>query len=408
MTSGPTDPVRRLARLRRAARGPAALSDQELLKGLARALRLWAGPGGYAARAARELARLEGASEVMLRCGLNRTVRAHSRAALARWLASARREAGVAPGFPAAGPRAVVQILAGNVAGLALPAALEALLARSAVLLKPAAGDPVTPALLAESLRRAAPVLGAAVEVASWTGGDRAVEAPVFAAADFVIASGGEKAMDDLAPRLGRASLLHGPRFSVGVVGPGWTRAGEGWFGAVAREVALWDQKGCLSPRILFVSGDRTRFARALAGAMARRERSWPARPRTPSEASEVHAWRAGFELRARRDLFAPSGTAWTVGVDDRPSLEAGPPARAVRVTARPAREELAGLLAASPLAVQAAGLAHLGRDTVGWRRALAGAGVPLTPALTAIQDPPAGWRADGRSGLAELLRTGR
>jgi len=46
-------------------------------------------------------------------------------------------------------------------------------------------------------------------------------------------------------------------------------------------------------------------------------------------------------------------------------------------------------------------------RGDVEWRRTLEHGGVGWVAPLTSIQDPPAGWRADGRSGLAELLAHG-
>ena len=207
------------ARLRAAAHELAVVSDDELLVGLGAALALWKGPRGLGADAAAEIASVTGMSEAMLAFGLRRTISAHSRPKLARWLAEARAEAGAetrldrgTAGRGAArdraprGPEVVVQILAGNVAGLAIPATLEALLARSAVLLKPAAEEPVTARLFKESLDRAAPVLGRAVAVAQWKGGDEAVEREVFAAVGLVVASGGAEMVRSVTARVARAS----------------------------------------------------------------------------------------------------------------------------------------------------------------------------------------------------------
>ena len=414
-----------LNRLRKASHGLAALADDELLDGLEAALNLWLGSDGYAARAARELASLSGASEDMLRFGLDRAVHAHRRDELHRWLvgdrklaATVAREASVrgAEGAPDErrdfdrGPELVTQVLAGNVAGLALPAALEALLARSAVVLKPAAGDPVTAPLFKKSLDKAAPILGDAVAVRTWKGGDADTEAEVFGGSDLVVASGGAEMVDALQYRVKRPLILHGPRFSVGVVGGSWRDAPDYWWDETAREIALWDQEGCLSPRILFVAGARAVFARRLAEALARWDARWPARPRTPGLAAEIHAYRARYEMGdgRRSGLVAPGDTAWTVVFDDEPSLEAGPPARVVRVAPRLTGGPLKKLLSAHRGEIQGVGVDHLGRNEEAIRQAAHQGGVPFTARLTAIQDPPAGWRADGRSGLALLLAQGR
>ncbi len=418
-----------LERLRAASAALASLTDDEVLGGIVAALTLWAGPDGYADRAAGELSETRGMSRAMVRYGLARMVAAHDRASLARWLAEARTEAAAfaapAPGrtrrppvpapapdpSPVAGPAVVAQILAGNVAGLAIPAIIEALLARSAVVVKPASGEAVTAPLMKESLDRAAPALGAAVQIQSWKGGDESVESRVFGEVDFVVASGGEGAMGSLRRRVAGPVLLYGPKYSIGVLGLGWRNASDTWWEEAAREIALWDQEGCLSPRVLFVGGDCRRFAARLAEALALWERRWPARPRTPAEAAEVHGFRSRYQMADGKTvgILAPKGTAWTVAWDHAPSLHAGPPARVVRVTRRLSMKSMTTLLH-SPKGreIQGMGLAFLGSHERGWRETATKGGVPFTSLLQRLQDPPAGWRADGRSGLAELLRNGR
>lgn len=414
------------ARLRAAARELATMGDAELLAGLGAALALWKGPNGLGARAAAEIAGDTGMSEAMLASGLKRVVAAHSRVKLARWLAEARAEArlraetagrhiGAVGRSPVdrrllCGPEIVAQILAGNVAGLAIPAALEALLARSAVLLKPAAEERTTARLFKESLDHAAPTLGGAVAVAQWRGGDETVERDVFVAADLVVASGGDAMARSVAERVPGPLLVYGPRISIGVVGGGWREAPDSWWSRIAREIVLWEQAGCLSPRILFVAGDRRRFAAHLAEALARWERRWPAPPRTAAQASAILAHRARYEMGdgVRCGIVAPTAPTWSVVWDDAVSLDAGPGARAVRVTALPRARELGELLAAHRDEVQGMGYACLGARARAFTNAAHAAGVAYTAPLDTIQNPPAGWRADGRSGLAELLRRGR
>ncbi len=422
------------ARLRAAAHELAVMSDDELLVGLGAALTLWKGPAGLGARAAAELAADTGMSEAMLAFGLRRMIAAHGRVKLARWLADARVEAG-APVGPAGrraaavagrrtargpaprGPEVVAQILAGNVAGLAIPAALEALLARSAVILKPAAEEPVTARLFKESLDRAAPALGRAVAVAQWKGGDEAVEREIFAKAGLVVASGGAEMVRSVTARVAQRSsdeplplLVYGPRISIGIVGGGWRDAPASWWSRIAREIVLWEQAGCLSPRILFVAGERGRFAARLAEALAGWERRWPSPPRTAAQTSAILAHRARYEMGdgRRRGIIAPALPAWGVVWGDALSLEVGPAARVVRVTALPRARELSELLAAHRDEVQGIGYACLGNRAGTYTEAARDAGVAFAAPLETIQDPPAGWRADGRSGLAELLRRGR
>jgi hypothetical protein len=406
-----------LSRLRDAAGVLRGLTDTQVVAELGSALELWRGDDGFAARSARALSVLKGSSAAMVRFGLGRLLDAHSPTALRQWLSEARVEAarrmaarhprGESPDLDRLhGPPVVAQILAGNIAGLSLTAAMEALMARSAVLLKPASGDPVTAPLFKDTLDRVAPRLGRAVAVEQWEGGDEEVESRVLAAVDFVVATGGEEMVSSLRGRLVKPARIHGPRFSIGVVGMGWMNAPISWWDAVAREIVLWDQQGCLSPRLLFVAGSPRRFARRLAEAMQRWEERWPAKPWEPAEASAIHGFRAPYEMAdgSSAGSLDPGGPAWTVVWDQDPTLDVGPPARAVRVTSRLKVRDLGDLLAQHAERVQGMGTAFLSPRSVGWKRIAGWSDIPWVTALTSIQDPPAGWRADGRSGLSELL----
>jgi len=396
------------------------MSDSEVLEGISAALELWKGHDGYAARAAHDLAAETGQSEDMLRFGLERMLDAHSPDALARWLTDSRVEAarqvatehpeGEAPSIPLLrGPGIIAQVLAGNVAGLGLPATLEALLARSTVLLKSASGDPVTPHLFKESLDRAAPALGKAVAVRAWLGGDEKIEEDVFEQVDYVVASGGEEMEQSLSRRLKTPHRIHGPRITIGVAGMAWLQAPESWWESMAREIVLWDQLGCLSPRVLFVAGDPKRFAWRLADALVYWQNRWPARPLAPPEASSVHGFRSLYQMADgnQAGCIDPEDTSWTVVWDADPTLDHGPPHRVVRVTRRIGIRAMKPLLTAHRGQVQGMGTDHLASHELSWRRIAEWGGIPWVASLTAIQDPPAGWRADGRSGLVDLLVQG-
>jgi hypothetical protein len=368
------------ATLREAALDLARLSDAEVLAGLAAAVERWRTPGGPLAAAIAGLAGLRGESEAMLRFGLERFLRTHDRRGLEGWLADARAEA-----------------------------TREALLARSAVLLKPASEEPVLAPLFRETLLEVSPPLGNAVAIESWKGGDEGVEARVLGAADFVVATGGEEMAASLGRRLAVPHRIYGPRFAVAVIGMDWLHAPASWWEEAAREIVLWDQKGCLSPRVVFAAGNPARFAKRLAEAMMLWEERWPAPPRPAGEAAAVHGFRAPYALADGQSsgYLGPEGTAWTVAWDAHPTLDYGPPARTVRVTRRPPPREMAALLAEAGESLQGVALEKLGSRDPAWRRAFSRLDVPRVAPLTRIQDPPAGWRADGRSSLAELLLRG-
>ncbi len=409
-----------LEQLRDASFARRTMSDTDVLEGISAVLELWRGSDGYAVRAAHELAAETGQSEDMLRSGLDRMLNAHSPDGLLQWVTDSRVEAarriatehpeGEAPSIPLLrGPKVMAQVLAGNVAGLALPATLEALLARSTVLLKSASGDPIIPRLFKESLAHAAPALGKAVAVRAWQGGDEKVEGAVFEQVDYVVASGGREMERSLSRRLKMPHRIHGPRITIGVVGMAWHQAPGAWWENMAREIVLWDQLGCLSPRILFVAGDPKRFAWRLADALVYWQNRWPARPLASAEASAVHGFRSLYQMADGNEAgcIDPEDTSWTVVWDSDPTLDSGPPHRVVRVTRRIGIRAMKPLLTEHHGEIQGMGTDHLASHELNWRRLAEWGGIPWVASLTAIQDPPAGWRADGRSGLVDLLVQG-
>lgn len=95
----------------------------------------------------------------------------------------------------------------------------------------------------------------------------------------------------------------------------------------VAADVVPFDQRGCLSPRIVFVDEDPETFADALAAALAARERLVPRGALTAQERAEVERWADGV-------VYAGSlrrGPAWAVAVAGVACLP--PPGRHVLVT---------------------------------------------------------------------------
>lgn len=202
--------------------------------------------------------------------------------------------------------------------------------------------------------------------------------------------------------------LMHGPRISVGILPePARVTDGETW-SRVAREIVLWDQAGCLSPRILFSPNPRE-TARHLAGALRAWEAKWPSGPRDTEASARVHAFRVRYAMGDGRatGLLAAEGTEWTVVWDDRPTLETGPAQRVVRVVPHPGYQALRDLLWESQGYLQGIGVLGPAEDLMPWKKFASDLGLWCAP-LEALQDPPAGWRADGISNLAEFLKRGR
>ncbi len=172
----------------------------------------------------------------------------------------AARELGATP--PAA-PALIAHVLASNVPALALPAAALACLAGSAVLLKSGRADPLSAPAFQRALAAVDPELAATIVAAYWRGGDVEAER-ALASATVVVASGSDASIAALARRLGDRLIGHGARTSVAVVATDDATVPR----ALARDVAMHDQRGCLSPQAVFVAGDVARFAERLLSAL--------------------------------------------------------------------------------------------------------------------------------------------
>src|SRR5207249_1897285 len=162
------------------------------------------------------------------------------------------------------GPALVAHVVASNVPALALPAIALGCLAGAAVLVKSGRDDPLSAPAFQRALAAVDPALAATIVAAYWPGGDPAREDAALGRAEVVAVTGSDATLAALAPRLGRRLIAHGPRWSVAVVG----RAAAAEVDAIALDVALHDQRGCLSPHAVYVTGDARGFAERLAAAL--------------------------------------------------------------------------------------------------------------------------------------------
>lgn len=114
--------------------------------------------------------------------------------------------------------------------------------------------------------------------------------------------------------------------------GVAWVDHEESGFEAVeevALDVALHDQRGCLSPRIVFVRGDAVAFARALHEALSRIEASLPRGAVEVGEAASVMQWQGAASARC---AWSRRGRTHFVGALETPSFMASPGLRGVLV----------------------------------------------------------------------------
>ncbi len=408
-----------LASLRRAAREIRRRPAREIVDALAHALDGWADPASPWRRGLEE--------ELPARAGFSpETVRAGLVLGLAPLSGEALQElvwrelGGIAAldgsaGTLVTGFETCAVILAGAVPTPSLVALVVPLVLRSGVLARSSLHDRVTAAQVARSVADADPELGACLAQASFPSGD-AERMQALLGADCVVASGSDETIARLRTRVlpPRRLVAHGHRVSAAVLGPEALRgeALDASADALALDVALWDQLGCLSPVSVYTTGERDgcdRAADALAGALDRVERRLPRGRIAPEAAAAIAREREEAEFRhaAGRPVrvLAGAGTSWTVVREEDAGPRPAPLHRFVRVVPV---EGTPGLVEAlRPLGPHLAALAvaGFGRETGEVGRRLAGLGASRVCAPGRMQCPPLSWHHDGEAVLLPLAR---
>ena len=292
----------------------------------------------------------------------------------------------------------VVIIAASNLPALSVQTLLPALALRRPVLIKSASAEPVFAPLFLEALCRREPRLRAAVAAVTWSGGDRELEAPLFTRAGKVVAYGGGEAIADLRVRAGTKLLPYGPKLSLAIVGADTDPASIA--DGLATDVALFDQRGCLSVQAIYTAGDGVALARALAKALAAKAKQWPMGPIDPHLAAGV---RQLHGEGAMRRLFQPmlDLRQGTVLVEKDPALKPSPGLRTVRIHPVADLGEVPALL--EPWSRRLQGAALAGADAEALEPALRELGFSRFAPPGELQSADAGWHNGGISPLEAL-----
>jgi hypothetical protein len=173
---------------------------------------------------------------------------------------------------------------------------------------------------------------------------------------------------------------------------------------ALARDVALFDQRGCLSVQAVFTAGLAP--ARALAGALAAElatlAATLPPGPLDPAAAARVHQLRAEAEMRGLGLPQPPLGSG-TVLLAPEPRLTPSPGLRTVFVHPLASLAAVPRLLAPWRGMLQGAALA--GDDAWALAGDLAALGLSRLVAPGELQTPDAAWHNGGHDPLAALAR---
>jgi hypothetical protein len=361
------------------------------------------GPGGWA----EVLARSTGLSSAGLAAAWDVTFAACDAPSLEA-AAAAEPEAMVAPGTR------LVHVLAGNVLPPTWTMLVRGFLVGAAQWLRPASREPLFAPCVATRLAEHDPALAASFAVLWWPHDDVAVEPVVLGAAQVVTAQGDDASVAAVAARVAAAApqarfVGYGARWSAALVARGAQTAAVAT--ALARDLALFDGQGCLSPALVLAEdGPRLEAWCALLGdALATMETRLPRGAVTAEGRAALRRWRfavqLGRALGTHRALVAsPRSTAWAVALHARCEWPEPPLDRHVPVLPFSTLGEVRAGLGARLERLQGLAVAWDEWDPgarAAWRDAL----VPTRVAAAGtLQDAPPGWRQDHRPPLASLV----
>ncbi|MFO8174702.1 MAG: acyl-CoA reductase [Longimicrobiales bacterium] len=416
-----------LSLLRKEGAGFAMLGTDRILEAVDRVTRRLGDAGDPLRRDSLEEVRVHaGYSRSMAARVLDGMMRDWTRDRLEALLRSEFPDPGVLDGFrpgPAGGRvRArgyplVFHLGAGSVPGVTTTSMIRALLAKSASLVKPGRGDVALPVLFARALTEADPEVGRSLAVVYWPGPREERTREALRGVDLVVVYGADDTLEWVRARTPPTTQLRAYRHRMGValVGSGGLMSGTAvsTARAAAEAVALFDQRGCVSPQVIFVEeGGETApdaWAELLAEALERLELTLPSGP-VPGEAgAALQQWRGAMEVEESlgKGFVRHGGESapWAVHYSPDPFLEPSCLNRAVRVIPVKDLRTVPDLLEPWRPHLQTVGVGGIGDSRESLAEALAGLGVSRVAPLETMAWPPAWWHHDGTGPLRSLVR---
>ena len=303
------------------------------------------------------------------------------------------------PSSPA-GP--VLVVLAANLPALAVQPLLPALALRRPVLLKSPSAEPLFAPAFLRALAQREPRLAGSVAALTWPGGNRELEAPVLAGATTVLAYGDAPALADLERRAPGKVVGYGPKTSLAVIGR--EARPEQVAPGLARDIALFDQRGCLSVATVYTAGDAEDLSTYLEDQLRVLALAWPPGPPDPADQAAVQQARLEAEMRGLRKTRLPLA-AGTVLLDTDPQFRSTPGLRTVRVYPLPDLARVPELLA--PWQGRLQGAALTGEDAWALEAQLKSLGISRCAPPGDLQSPDALWHNGGMHPLEALVIRG-
>jgi hypothetical protein len=182
---------------------------------------------------------------------------------------------------------------------------------------------------------------------------------------------------------------------------------------SAAMAVAMFDQRGCVSPHAFFVEEGAEvspeEWAALLADSLGAIEATLPSGEISPEEGIALQQLRGSVEmgegLGEGRVFHGGEEAGWTVLYDPEGAVEPSCLNRTVRVIPVEEMGRALGIIRAWAPFLQTVGVAGLGERMVEIANGLAGLGVSRITRLSGIPWPRPWWHHDGTGPLRDLVR---
>ncbi len=300
-------------------------------------------------------------------------------------------------------------ILAGNVFTASVRGIVIPLLFGVPLLVKASSHETVFPALLRDALRSANTRLGAAMTVVTFPGGDIECEAALVESAETVSVYGGDETVSAIGARAGNKPLIaHGHGVSVAYCGAQALDEAhiEGTIESLSLDTCAYDQRGCLSPQIIYVeqSPDRptAAFAERLAEqGLARMGSTLPRGPLPLSVGAAQAQWRGIAEVEGT----LLHGDSYAISIREPDPIRWSPAYRNVTVAPVHGMDEALQAMQAIGPHLKCVGTDAGSLSEVASRLADSAALSAYACVIGEMQTPPLDAPADGRPIWHGLLR---
>ena len=309
----------------------------------------------------------------------------------------------------ALGSPVVLQVLAGNVPGVAITATIRALLVRSGVLCKLRESEPGLLPLFARLLAAEDTILGDCVAATWWPGASFPAAWREWAGwAGKTVVYGGDVTVEAVRRSLPADTeiVTYGPKTGVAVVLADSLPSAAA---SLARDVCAYDQQGCVSPRLVYVVGESTRpFVEHLAASLEDLTEQHPPPSPTAAEAVAIRAARAAFEFSGYDDgrsaVESPGESLdWTILSSEDPAARTESLPRVLWVHRVPDLQTLEEVLRPLEGRIQTVGYCGT-QELTKLTRIGARLGVSRIAPFGSMAWPPPDWRHEGKHQLLPLV----